>query len=94
MEMHQMRYFLAVARVHNFTQAADECNVSQPSLTGAIKRLLTELGCNLVRRGRPAAQLTKLDQRVPPVREQCSEPAAGTRQFASSFEGGEIGALR
>jgi acyl-coenzyme A thioesterase PaaI-like protein len=29
MEMHQVRYFLAVARTFNFTRAADECNVTQ-----------------------------------------------------------------
>ncbi len=39
MEMHQVRYFLAVARMLNFTRAADECNVTQPSLTRAIKQL-------------------------------------------------------
>ncbi len=38
MEMHQVRYFLAVARVLNFTRAADECNVAQPSLTRAIRQ--------------------------------------------------------
>lgn len=31
MEMHQIRYFLAVAELLNFTQAAKSCNVSQPS---------------------------------------------------------------
>ena len=39
MEMHQVRYFLAVARTRNFTRAAEECNVSQPSLTRAIQKL-------------------------------------------------------
>ena len=39
MEMHQVRYFLAVARTRNFTRAAEECNVTQPSLTRAIKQL-------------------------------------------------------
>ena len=42
MEMHQVRYFLAVARELNFTRAADECNVSQPSLTRAIQKLEEE----------------------------------------------------
>jgi hypothetical protein len=28
MEMHQVRYFLAVARTLNFTRAAEECNVA------------------------------------------------------------------
>jgi len=69
MEMHQVRYFLAVARVLNFTRAADECNVTQPSLTRAIKQLESELGGDLFRRERPAAQLTELrgrrESRVP-----------------------------
>ncbi len=38
MEMHQVRYFLAVAQLLNFTRAAEECNVTQPSLTRAIKQ--------------------------------------------------------
>jgi DNA-binding transcriptional LysR family regulator len=39
MEMHQVRYFLAMARSLNFTRAAEECNVTQPSLTRAIQKL-------------------------------------------------------
>ena len=44
MEMHQVRYFLAVARTLNFTRAAEECHVAQPSLTRAIRQLEGELG--------------------------------------------------
>src|SRR5215475_4650765 len=33
MEMHQIRYFLAVADTLNFTRAAERCHVSQPALT-------------------------------------------------------------
>ena len=94
MEMHQVRYFLAVARVLNFTRAAEECNVTQPSLTRAIKQLEAELGGDLFRRERPAAQLTELGQRMHPLLTQCYEAAAGARSLASSFKGGEIGALR
>src|SRR6266852_2269234 len=94
MEMHQVRYFLAVARVLNFTRAADECNVTQPSLTRAIKQLEAELGGDLFRRERPAAQLTELGQRMHPPLKQCYEAAAGARLLASSFKSGEIGALR
>ncbi|MHC2276491.1 DNA-binding transcriptional LysR family regulator [Bradyrhizobium diazoefficiens] len=94
MEMHQVRYFLAVARVLNFTRAADECNVTQPSLTRAIKQLEAELGGDLFRRERPAAQLTELGQRMHPLLKQCYEAAAGARSLASSFKSGEIGALR
>ena len=94
MEMHQVRYFLAVARMLNFTRAADECNVTQPSLTRAIKQLEAELGGDLFRRERPAAQLTELGQRMQPLLKQCYEAATGARALASSFKSGEVGALR
>ena len=94
MEMHQVRYFLAVARLLNFTRAADDCNVTQPSLTRAIKQLEAELGGDLFRRERPAAQLTELGQRMHPLLKQCYEAAVGARSLASSFKSGDIGALR
>jgi DNA-binding transcriptional LysR family regulator len=56
MEMHQVRYFLAVARTLNFTRAAEECHVAQPSLTRAIRQLEGELGGDLFRRERPQSQ--------------------------------------
>src|SRR6201994_1244736 len=94
MEMHQVRYFLAVAQLLNFTRAADACNVTQPSLTRAIKQLEGELGGDLFRRERPAAQLTELGQRMHPLLKQCYDAAIGARSLASSFKSGEIGALR
>ena len=94
MEMHQVRYFLAVAQLLNFTRAAEECNVTQPSLTRAIKQLESELGGDLFRRERPAAQLTELGQRMHPLLKQCYDAAAGARSLASSFRSGEVGALR
>jgi len=94
MEMHQVRYFLAVAQLLNFTRAAEECNVTQPSLTRAIKQLEAELGGDLFRRERPAAQLTELGQRMHPLLKQCYDAATGARSLASSFKSGEIGALR
>src|SRR5215470_5452707 len=94
MEMHQVRYFLAAASELNFTKAADKCNVSQPSLTRAIKQLEGELGGDLFRRERPQAQLTELGERMHPLLKQCYESAVGARALASAIKSGEVGALR
>jgi len=94
MEMHQVRYFLAAVSELNFTKAAERCNVSQPSLTRAIKQLEGELGGDLFRRERPQAQLTELGQRMLPLLKQCYDSALGARSLASAIKGGEVGALR
>ena len=94
MEMHQVRYFLATAAELNFTKAAEKCNVSQPSLTRAIKQLEGELGGDLFRRERPQAQLTELGERMHPLLKQCYESALGARSLASTIKSGERGSLR
>jgi DNA-binding transcriptional LysR family regulator len=94
MEMHQVRYFLAAVSELNFTKAAEKCNVSQPSLTRAIKQLEGELGGDLFRRERPQAQLTELGQRMLPLLKQCYDSALGARSLASAIKGGEVGTLR
>lgn len=93
MEMHQVRYFLAVARTLNFTRAADECNVSQPSLSRAIRLLEGELGGDLFRRERPAAQLTTLGQHMLPHLQQCYESAIGARALADAIRKRAVGSL-
>lgn len=60
MELHQIRYFLAAVETLNFTRAAERCNVSQPALTRAIKKLEGELGGPLFRRERSHTHLTDL----------------------------------
>ena len=94
MEMHQVRYFLAVAKNRNFTRGAEECNVSQPSLTRAIKQLESEFGGDLFRRERPQAQLTELGERMLPLLKQCYDSAVSARELALSMKKGEVASLR
>ena len=44
MEMHQIRYFLAVCEHAGFSRAAEACGVTQPALTTAVKHLEQEIG--------------------------------------------------
>src|SRR3974390_3770956 len=94
MEMHQVRYFLAVARALNFSRAAEECNLARPSFARAIRQLEDELSGDLFRRERPHAQLTELGQRMQPLLQQCYDSALGARSLASSIKSGEVGSLR
>lgn len=66
MEMNQIRYFLAVCEHRNFTHAASASNVSQPSLTTAIKKLEGELGGELFVRDRAGCRLTALGKLMRP----------------------------
>jgi len=59
MEIHQLRYFLAVAQTGSFTAAAKVSHVSQPSLSAQIAKLEGELGGPLIERSRQGARLTK-----------------------------------
>ena len=59
MEIHQLRYFLAVAETGSFTAAARRCAVAQPSLSVQIAKLETELGGSLLDRARRGARLTE-----------------------------------
>ncbi|ABP54175.1 LysR family transcriptional regulator [Salinispora tropica] len=58
MQLHQLRYFVAVAEVRHFTQAADFVGITQPSLSKQIHALETELGTPLFERVRGKIGLT------------------------------------
>ena len=58
MEMHQLRYMVAVARTGNFSRAAEQCRVAQPSLSQQIMKLEEELGERLFDRMRRETKLT------------------------------------
>jgi DNA-binding transcriptional LysR family regulator len=93
MEMHQIRYFQTVARTLNFTRAANQCNVSQPALTRAIRQLEEELGGQLLRREGKLSHLTELGERMVPLMQQCYEGAMAAKSLASSFKKGAAHSL-
>ena len=90
MEMHQIKYFLAVTRTLNFTRAADQCNVTQPSLTRAIQKLEDEFGGLLFNRERALTHLTELGRMVLPHLEQTFGAAEAATSLANSIGRAEV----
>jgi len=84
MELHQIRYFLAVFETRNFTRAAERCNVSQPALTKAIKKLEAELDGPLFHRDRSGAKLTTLGEMVLPKCRRLFEDSSSISRIAGN----------
>ena len=94
MEMQQVRYFVALCETLNFTRAAERCNVSQPSLTRAIKLLEEELGGALVSRERTNTHLTELGRIVQPHLEQLHAEVQKAKEVAKELAGERKSTLR
>lgn len=85
MEIQQIRYFLALADVLNFTAAAAACNVSQPALSRAISQLEAELGGALFRRERKLTHMTDFGRAVLPSLKECYESTLAAKELARNF---------
>jgi len=70
MEVHQLRYFLAVAEHRGMRAAARACGVTQPSLSKQIQKLEDELGHRLFDRLPRGAALTAAGQSLRPRAEE------------------------
>jgi DNA-binding transcriptional LysR family regulator len=85
MELHQIRYFLALEKTLNFTRAAEDCNVSQPALSRAIAQLEAELGGELFRRERSLTHLTTFGQTLKPELQRCFEASIRAKAVAKDY---------
>jgi LysR family hydrogen peroxide-inducible transcriptional activator len=85
MELHEIRYFLALSRTLNFTKAAKACNVGQPALTRAIRRMEEELGGLLFSRERNNTHLTELGKLIEPHLAEVAARTSEARETAARF---------
>src|SRR5215217_4684543 len=91
MELHQLVYFEAVARLLHFTRAAEELHVAQPSVSAQIRKLEAELGAALFHRMKRRVQLTdagvELLPRVRGVLQQLEEARAAVQEVGALARG-------
>lgn len=85
MELHQIRYFLTICDTLSFTRSAERCNVSQPALTNAIKKLEHDLGGPLFHREGRRVLLSELGERIRPRLQRVLAETEEARLVAENF---------
>jgi LysR family hydrogen peroxide-inducible transcriptional activator len=85
MDIHHIRYFLAVCDTLNFTRAAEQCNVTQPALSRAVQQLEEELGGLLFRREHNLTSLTELGTMMRPRLQKVLDELGDMRREVEKF---------
>ncbi len=93
MQLRSVEYFCALARERHFARAAEQCGVSQPTLSAGIAALEEQLGQRLVVRDRRFIGLTPEGERVLPVARHLVA-AVGALRHAAADPGPLRGELR
>jgi LysR family hydrogen peroxide-inducible transcriptional activator len=93
MEIHQLRYFCAVARTGSFTRAAEHERIAQPSLSQQIRKLEEELGSQLFDRLGRTVRLTHSGEALLPRAEAILRQLADARLKVQEFAFTECGNL-
>lgn len=94
MQLHNLRYFVALARMRHFGGAAESCGVSQPTLSAGLAALEQELGKRLVERDRRFIGLTPQGEAILPWAEQALGAIRSLGQAAVSSAQALIGEFR
>jgi DNA-binding transcriptional LysR family regulator len=92
--LRQLEYLTALARECHFARAAASCHVSQPALSAALRRLESDLGVQIVRRGRRFGGFTPEGERVVVWAHRMLADRDAMRQDLDRMAGGLTGVLR
>jgi len=94
MDLNQLRYFVEVARMKNFTRAARNCHVAQPALSQQIRKLETQLGIKLLKRLPRGAELTPEGEVLLPYAEGVLGALAEAQNVGADLKGASRGLVR
>jgi len=92
-ELHQLRYFVAVAEHRHFTKAARALTVAQPSVSKQIRRLEEELGASLFHRMRGNVALTPAGEALLPLARRVLDDVEGAESEVRDLAGMRRGRL-
>jgi len=94
MNLRDLKYFVALADTRHFGQAAARSFVSQPTLSGQIRKLEAELGVTLFERTTKSVALTPLGAALLPHARRAVEEADALAQHAKAHRDPLAGPLR
>ena len=94
MNLEQLRSFVEVAQVRNFTRASERLHLAQPSLSRQISALEQDLGAELFRRSRAGSTLTDAGESLLPLARRMLADAASVRRELGELAGLERGRVR
>ncbi|MFO8155197.1 MAG: LysR substrate-binding domain-containing protein [Pseudomonadota bacterium] len=94
MTLRELEYIVAVARTRHFGHAAEECFVSQPTLSGQVRKLEEQLGVTLFERTNRSVALTPIGERIVQQAHLVLEQARTLERIAHSHHDPLAGPLR
>lgn len=94
MDLHRLRIFTAVARAGNFTRAAEQLLMAQPTVSQQIALLEASVGAELIDRQRRRQQLTAAGQVLLPYAERLLALASEAEQETRAAAGKSDRTLR
>jgi len=94
MNLRDLKYIIAVAETRHFGKAAERCFVSQPTLSGQIKKLEEELGVAIFERTSRSVEITPVGLAILEHARQILEQADVIEQLAQAHQDPLAGPLR
>jgi LysR family transcriptional regulator, hydrogen peroxide-inducible genes activator len=86
MNLRDLKYIIAVAETRHFGRAAERCFVTQPTLSGQIKKLEDELGVAIFERTNRSVDITPVGKEIVVHARQIMEQASVIQQLARAHQ--------
>ena len=83
MTLTELRYVTVLAKVQHFGRAAEQCNVSQPTLSIAVKKLESELGVEIFERTKSLVRPTPVGEKIVQQSRRVLEESAVIKDLAT-----------
>lgn len=94
MNLRDLKYIVAVAETRHFGKAAERCFVSQPTLSGQIKKLEEELGVAIFERTNRSVEITPVGESIVRHARDIIEQVEVIEQLAQAHQDPLAGPLR